>query len=80
MFVRALLLALLVSVPAQAGNDVIRVRLGTVAPEGTPWEKQMKRSRKHIGKASNGRIKLKVYLGGQKGDEKSLVRQCGARA
>jgi TRAP-type C4-dicarboxylate transport system substrate-binding protein len=57
-------------------SDKIVVRAGTVAPEGTPWEQQIKGTKKHIRKDSGGRIKVKVYFGGAKGDEKSLVRQC----
>ena len=52
------------------------VRTASVAPEGTPWERQIKRTRKHIHKESDGRVKIKLYLGGKKGDEKSIVRQC----
>ncbi len=59
---------------AEAQPTVVRV--GTVAPEGTPWEVSLTRMRKHIEEESQGAIKLKVFLGGQKGDEKSLVRQC----
>ena len=73
-FCSILLTALLLSSPATAA-DKLKVRGGTVAPEGTPWEQQMKHSKKHMRKASDGRIKMKVYFGGQKGDEKSLVRQ-----
>ena len=71
-------LALTLAAPmamAKKGDKVI-VRAGTVAPEGTPWEQQMKQTRRYFRKASDGRIKVKVYFGGQKGDEKSLVRQC----
>lgn len=70
-------LALLLAAPAAfAKGDKVVVRAGTVAPEGTPWEQQMKKTQKYFRKASGGRIKVKVYFGGQKGDEKSLVRQC----
>ena len=72
-----LALAMLMAAPlAFAEGDKVTVRAGTVAPEGTPWEQQMKQTRKYFRKASGGRIKVKVYFGGQKGDEKSLVRQC----
>ncbi len=54
------------------------VRVGTVAPEGTPWEVQVRQIAKELKQASSGNVKLKVFLGGQKGDEKSLVRQCKA--
>ncbi|MEE8408418.1 MAG: TRAP transporter substrate-binding protein DctP [Myxococcota bacterium] len=68
-----LFLFLAVAVPARATTIV---RAGTVAPEGTPWERLVKRLAKHIKKDSGDAIKFKIFLGGQKGDEKSLVRQC----
>ena len=33
-------------------------------------------NQKHLRKDSGGRVKIKVFFGGQKGDEKSIVRQC----
>jgi len=71
---------LVVALPAMAAENApastIIIKAGTVAPKGTPWERQMRRTRKHVAKDSDKRIKMKLYLGGQKGDEKSLVRQC----
>jgi TRAP-type C4-dicarboxylate transport system substrate-binding protein len=59
-----------------AADAPVIVRGGTVAPPGTPWEHQIKRTSSHIEADAAGRVKFKVYLGGKKGDEKSLVRQC----
>lgn len=76
---RALLSALVISIVGSSvglAADTITVRVGTVAPEGTPWERQVNRTRKRVQKDSNQRVKLKIFLGGKKGDEKSLVRQC----
>lgn len=64
--------ALTVSVAAQ---ETLNIRLGTVAPTGTPWEAQMKKTKAYLEQAEP-RIKLKTFFGGAKGDEKSLVRQC----
>ena len=61
---------------AKPAKDVVVVRTASVAPEGTPWEKQLKRAKKYFTKDSNKRIKVKTFLGGAKGDEKSIVRQC----
>ena len=54
--------------PAFAGKK-IKVKGCTVAPEGTPWEQQLKETMKHIRNDSDGRIKLKCYWGGAKGGE-----------
>jgi len=51
------------------------LKLATVAPKGTPWAKLLKKFKKNVGKASNGRVKVKTYLGGALGDEISTVIQ-----
>src|SRR5690606_29562143 len=48
---------------------------GTVAPEGTPWEKQLRSLKSHIESQSGGRIKVRVFMGGSLGGEKALVRR-----
>ncbi len=67
---------MLTSTPLRAESAPVVVRVSSVAPEGTPWERQIKRTAKTILEASGGKAKFKLYLGGRKGDEKSLVRQC----
>ncbi|MEM6730100.1 MAG: TRAP transporter substrate-binding protein DctP, partial [Myxococcota bacterium] len=62
------------SVPATAQAEEVLIRLGTVAPKGTPWERQMKRTAKML-KGEIPGVKMKSYFGGAKGDEKSIVRQ-----
>ncbi len=74
---RRLLLTVIVlgfSIPPAGAQDPLLIRLGTVAPRGTPWERQMKRTEKKLGEAL-GAMKMKSYFGGAKGDEKSSVRQ-----
>jgi tripartite ATP-independent transporter DctP family solute receptor len=53
----------------------VTLRIGTVAPEGTPWEKQMKSLRSHIERETQGRVKVRVFMGGSLGGEKALVRR-----
>jgi len=52
------------------------IKVGTVAPKGTPWAKLLTRIAKRLEKESNGRIKVKTYMGGKLGGEDSLVRRC----
>lgn len=60
--------------PARAaGEPEITIDFGTVAPKGTPWDDLAKRMRKHIEKKSEGRIKIRAFLGGAKGDELSMT-------
>jgi TRAP-type C4-dicarboxylate transport system substrate-binding protein len=50
------------------------LKLATVAPKGTPWANLLYRYRSKVKKASGGRIKIKIYLGGTMGDENATVR------
>lgn len=58
-----------------AAQEQIRMRLATVAPEGTPWEKQLRRLKRHIEEESGGRIRVQMFMGGSLGGEKALVRR-----
>lgn len=60
--------------PGHAEGE-LTLRISTVAPPGTPWSELLKRFRKEVEKASDGKLKVKVFLGGSKGDEQSSVRQ-----
>ena len=61
---------------ASDSADPVVVRIGTVAPSGTPWSALLARSKKRIQSESNGKLKVKLYLGGKLGSETSLVRRC----
>ncbi len=67
------------SLPADAQDAApagqITLRIGTVAPEGTPWEKQLRNLRTHLERASGGRIRVRAFMGGSLGGEKALVRR-----
>ena len=52
------------------------LRVGSVAPEGTPWYKIVMRLKQRIEKDSGGRIKVKPFLGQALGGEKSIARRC----
>lgn len=60
---------------AQA-DDPITLKIATIAPEGTPWEKQLKSLKKRYEEGSKGRIRVKLFFGGSLGGEKALVRRC----
>ena len=68
-----LFIGILMAGTALAKEDKVIVRLGTVAPEGTPWERALKKTRKRFKKMSAGKIKMKTFFGGQKGDEQDIV-------
>ncbi|MCB9648172.1 MAG: hypothetical protein H6730_16435 [Deltaproteobacteria bacterium] len=65
--------------PARAGDadGQFVVKVGTVAPDGTPWSELMKpRVKKRFWEESADKISaLKVYLGGRLGGEKAMARE-----
>ncbi|MCH9687844.1 MAG: TRAP transporter substrate-binding protein [Deltaproteobacteria bacterium] len=54
---------------ARADEPEFVLKVATVAPAGTPWAKQLQKLKRTIKKESEGRIKVKTYLGGALGDE-----------
>lgn len=52
------------------------MRIGSVAPPGTPWAKIVIKLKRRIAKKSGGRLKVKAFLGQALGGEKSIVRRC----
>lgn len=71
----ALVAALASAGRAAEAQEPIAMRIGTVAPEGTPWEKQLRNVKAHIESSSGGRIKVRLFMGGSLGGEKALVRR-----
>lgn len=62
--------------PADAQEAAtIEMKIATVAPEGTPWEKQLRKVRTHVEQQSGNRVKVKMFMGGSLGGEKALVRR-----
>ncbi len=61
--------------PSAAAQESFTMRIGTVAPEGTPWEQQLRGLKRHIEAESGGRIRVRVFMGGSLGGEKALVRR-----
>ena len=68
-------LGMLAPTPALAAEGEIEMKVATVAPARTPWAKLLKKYRGALKKLTDGKVKMRVYLGGIKGDEQSIVRQ-----
>jgi TRAP-type C4-dicarboxylate transport system substrate-binding protein len=66
-----LLLALL----AAGQLAALEIKLGSVAPEGSPWDKALKRIALEWQKISAGQVTLKIYGGGVAGDESDMIRK-----
>jgi len=61
---------------AWAGEAQYTLKIATVAPEKTPWHVLLEEYKKAVESKSGGRIKVKLYLGGTKGDENETVLKC----
>ncbi len=73
----AVLLAALMLVPTdtiRADEAEFVLKFATVAPDGTPWAEQLKSVKARIEADSDGRIKMKLFLGGSLGGEVESVR------
>ena len=68
------LLGLYLTLSSVAHAEVV-IKLGTVAPEGSPWHKKLKDLADTWEKDSNGQVKLKIYPGGVAGDESDMIRK-----
>lgn len=51
------------------------IKLGTLAPKGSPWFEILQDMTAEWGQASGGGIKVRVYPGGAIGDERDMVRK-----
>src|ERR1700690_4345132 len=71
MMVRVALLCLLLSVSLPAQTTIIR--LGTLVPKGSRWHEILLVMGEEWKKASTGKIELKIYPGGEQGDEPEMV-------
>ena len=58
-----------------SAEERYRFKVATVAPEGTPWANLFNRFKRSIRRASDRALQAKVFLGGIKGDERSIMRQ-----
>lgn len=61
--------------PPSAPPEVV-MKLATVAPDRTPWSEVLKKYKQAVEAKSNGRIQVKIFLGGQLGDENETVNKC----
>ena len=59
--------------PAAAQQVVIK--MGTLAPEGSPWHQVLQKIGERWRTISGGKVKLNIYAGGVLGDEPDLVKK-----
>jgi tripartite ATP-independent transporter DctP family solute receptor len=61
---------------AEEAPGTLIVKLGTAAPDDTPWARQLQRLKARFDSQSGGKVKVRLFLGAVKGGEDAMVRQC----
>src|SRR6476620_405630 len=69
---RALLLLLLLAPPARA--EVV-LRMAAIAPDGSPWTRELKAFAREIESRTRGRVRIKWYWGAIAGDELQVLER-----
>ena len=67
-------LALLLAA-GSASAQTVRIKLGTLAPQGSTWHQLLQQMSADFSKASNGKVELKIYAGGTQGNEGEMIRK-----
>ncbi|NQT93343.1 MAG: TRAP transporter substrate-binding protein DctP, partial [Lentisphaerae bacterium] len=73
-FLSATILALSTARPVSAASRV-RIKIATLAPDGTSWMLAIRRMNKEVAEKTNGSVRFKIYPGGVQGDEKDVLRK-----
>jgi TRAP-type C4-dicarboxylate transport system substrate-binding protein len=68
-------MALLLFAACSASAGALTIKLGTLAPVGSPWEVGLRRIAAEWDKLSGGSVTLRIYAGGIAGDEPDMVRK-----
>ncbi|MCK5056962.1 MAG: TRAP transporter substrate-binding protein DctP [Candidatus Aminicenantes bacterium] len=51
------------------------IKIGSIAPANSPWDKAIKKMGREWKKISGGKVQFKVYSGGTVGDEADMIRK-----
>ncbi len=68
-----LLIALLIA-PAVGAQD-LRLKIATMAPDGTLWMKEMRKAAEDVKERTDGRVSFRFYPGGTMGDDSAVLRK-----
>ncbi len=70
-----LLIVILLLAAGYAAAGALTIKLGTLAPIGSPWEIGLRRIAADWDRISGGTVTLRIYAGGIAGDEPDMVRK-----
>src|SRR3954468_22343912 len=68
-------LALLCLSAGSASAQTVRIKLGTLAPQGSTWHQLLQQMAAEFSKESGGKVELKIYAGGTQGNEGEMIRK-----
>jgi TRAP-type C4-dicarboxylate transport system substrate-binding protein len=71
----ARLLAVSLCLAAGANAAPVRIKLGTLAPQGSTWHQLLQEMAQRFAEESGGQVELKVYAGGTQGSEGEMIRK-----
>lgn len=69
-----LMLPLLLLFPGLAPAQMT-LKIATLAPEGSPWLRELRRAGEEVATATEGRVRLKYYPGGVMGNDATVLRK-----
>ncbi|NIM10884.1 MAG: C4-dicarboxylate ABC transporter substrate-binding protein [Candidatus Aminicenantes bacterium] len=72
---KIIFLSLFVLAIAAPSLQAVTIKLGTIAPERSPWVKELKLLGLEWRKITNGKVKIKIYAGGIAGSEEDMARK-----
>ena len=70
-----LALALTLAATAASAQAPVRIKLGTLAPQGSTWHQLLMSMAQDISRTTNGKVELKIYAGGTQGNEGEMIRK-----
>jgi TRAP-type C4-dicarboxylate transport system substrate-binding protein len=73
MHARLFAASLLLAASAQAAP--VRIKLGTLAPQGSTWHLLLQEMAQKFAQESGGQVELKIYAGGTQGSEGEMIRK-----
>jgi len=65
----------LIALPSAASAQNAAIKLATVVPDGSIWDKSLKQMGADWQQATAGRVSLTVFSGGSQGDESTVLRK-----
>jgi TRAP-type C4-dicarboxylate transport system substrate-binding protein len=72
---KRLALALMFAATSASAQVPVRIKLGTLAPQGSTWHQLLMSMAQDFSKTSGGKVELKIYAGGTQGNEGEMIRK-----